>query len=141
MNSCVFIIVLLFLMRAATECPDDVARVVAGAARGAPYRDHAALAVGLRAIEAAPGVALDRDDAPARLFGIGDRIFDLLVGMAVSSHPSFAICELCLQLSTAYNPPRLAETLMAKEGDGSKRPFDFARGDPSTGLRMSGGGG
>ena len=65
-------------------------------------------------------MALDRDNAPARLFGIGDRIFDLLVGMAVSSHPSFAICELCLQLSTAYNPPRLAETLMAKERGGSK---------------------
>ena len=112
-NSNVFIIGLLVLMRAAADCPDDIARVVASAPWRAPHRNHASLAVGLRAVEAAPGVAADRNDAPTKPFSISDRFLYLFVGMALPSHPLFAICEQCLHMSTRDTPLLLSVRLMA----------------------------
>jgi hypothetical protein len=81
LNSNVFIVLLLFLVRAAIDIAPDLLRMVLGASRGRPDEDLAAFSVVMRAKELSPSMAIDLGPRPPLLFSVGNRSLNLLVGV------------------------------------------------------------
>jgi hypothetical protein len=74
-------------MLAKIYLPSDMARMVFAVLRGGPNADDTAIAVAIGAIKMTPRMAVGYVDDPSQVLSILNCLFNMLIGMAGSSHP------------------------------------------------------